>query len=61
VALGSDYDGATRVGFDTSELRALTQALLDAGLSDESLGRVLGGNALRVLSQTLPVGPAGSP
>lgn len=61
VALGSDYDGVTRMGFDTSELRALTQALLDAGMSDESLGRVLGGNALRVLSQTLPVGSAGSP
>ena len=61
VALGSDYDGATRVGFDTSELRALTQALLDAGLGDESLKRVLGGNARRVLSQTLPAGTGGTP
>ena len=61
VALGSDYDGATRVGFDTSELRALTQALLDAGLSDESVRRVLGENARRVLSQTLPASGGSTP
>jgi microsomal dipeptidase-like Zn-dependent dipeptidase len=54
VALGSDYDGATRVGFDTSELRVVTQALLDAGLSDDAVRRVLGDNALRVLRETLP-------
>jgi membrane dipeptidase len=54
VGLGSDYDGATTVGFDTSQLPALTQALLDAGLDDETIRKVLGGNALRVLRATLP-------
>jgi microsomal dipeptidase-like Zn-dependent dipeptidase len=54
VALGSDYDGATTVGFDTSRLPALTQAMLDAGLPQESIRRILGGNALRVLESTLP-------
>lgn len=60
VALGSDYDGATRVGFDTSELRVVTQALLDAGLPEASIRRVLGGNARRLLAQNLPDGGAGS-
>ena len=54
VALGSDYDGATNVGFDTSQLPALTQALLDAGFSDASVRKILGGNVLRVLRETLP-------
>jgi len=54
AALGSDYDGATTVGFDTSALPALTQALLDAGLDGDEVGRVLGGNVLRVLDRTLP-------
>jgi membrane dipeptidase len=54
VALGSDYDGATTVGFDTSQLRALTQEMLEAGLPEDSIHKILGGNALRVLRQTLP-------
>lgn len=56
VALGSDYDGATTVGFDVSGLPAVTQAMLDAGLSDEEIGMVLGRNVVRVLSKTLPAG-----
>jgi microsomal dipeptidase-like Zn-dependent dipeptidase len=54
VALGSDYDGGTSVGFDTSQLPALTQALLDAGIPPEGVSKILGGNALRVLRATLP-------
>lgn len=54
VALGSDYDGATTVGFDTSALPAITQALLDVGLSERDVRRILGGNVLRLLSQVLP-------
>jgi microsomal dipeptidase-like Zn-dependent dipeptidase len=54
VALGSDYDGATTVGFDTSQLRALTQEMLDDGLPEDSVRKILGTNALRVLRQTLP-------
>jgi microsomal dipeptidase-like Zn-dependent dipeptidase len=64
VGLGSDYDGGTTVGFDTSELPALTQALVDAGFDDETIRKVLGGNALRVLRATLPrraSGSAGAP
>jgi membrane dipeptidase len=54
VALGSDYDGAATVGFDTSELRALTQEMLEGGLPEDSVRKILGANALRVLRQTLP-------
>jgi len=54
VALGSDYDGGTVVGFDTSQLRALTQQMLDDGLSEASIRRIVGENAIRVLRRTLP-------
>lgn len=54
AALGSDYDGATTVGFDTSQLPAITQALLDAGFAEAGIRRILGGNVQRVLAATLP-------
>lgn len=53
VGLGSDYDGGTTVGFDTAHLDALTQALLDAGLSEADIARVMGGNAARLLAAGL--------
>jgi membrane dipeptidase len=49
VGLGSDYDGATTVRFDTSGLAQVTQALLDEGLSPEEVRAVMGGNALRLI------------
>lgn len=49
VALGSDYDGATTVRFDTSKLVQMTQALIDAGFSDDEIRAAMGGNAIRVL------------
>jgi len=62
VALGSDYDGATTVRFDTSKLVQVTQALIDAGFSDADIRAAMGGNAVRVLRAGLvplapPVGP----
>jgi len=55
VALGSDYDGATSVYFDTSELSALTQALLDEGLNEEEIRAVMGGNQIRFFQKYLPL------
>jgi microsomal dipeptidase-like Zn-dependent dipeptidase len=49
VALGSDYDGATTVRFDTSQLVQVTQALLDEGFTPDEIRAAMGGNALRVL------------
>ncbi|SFR31804.1 Zn-dependent dipeptidase, dipeptidase homolog [Yoonia tamlensis] len=54
VSLGSDFDGSVATAFDTSELAALTQALIDAGLSDDQIGKVMGGNMVRVLRERLP-------
>jgi microsomal dipeptidase-like Zn-dependent dipeptidase len=49
VALGSDYDGATTVRFDTSQLVQVTQALMDEGFTTAEIRAVMGENALRVI------------
>lgn len=49
VALGSDYDGATTVRFDTSQLTQVTQALMDEGFTEPEIRAVMGGNVLRVI------------
>jgi membrane dipeptidase len=49
VALGSDYDGATTVRFDTSQLVQVTQALMDAGFTAGEIRAAMGGNAMRVI------------
>lgn len=49
VALGSDYDGATTVRFDTGQLVQVTQALLDEGFTPDEIAAVMGENALRVI------------
>jgi microsomal dipeptidase-like Zn-dependent dipeptidase len=54
VALGSDYDGATHVRFDTSELAVLTGAMSEAGFSDEEIRKVMGGNAMEFFLARLP-------
>ncbi|WBU64488.1 dipeptidase [Paracoccus aerodenitrificans] len=54
VSLGSDYDGSVDAPFDTAGLAALTQALLDEGLSEDQIAGVMGGNMMRYLSESLP-------
>jgi microsomal dipeptidase-like Zn-dependent dipeptidase len=54
VGLGSDWDGAVAVPFDAAGLPALTDALLDAGLDDETIRAVMGENALRLFAEVLP-------
>ncbi|SNR24778.1 peptidase M19 [Paracoccus sediminis] len=56
VTLGSDYDGSVGVPFDAANLAALTQALLDAGLTDAQITKIMGTNMIRYLSETLPEG-----
>ena len=53
VALGSDYDGATTVRFDTSQLVQVTQALMDAEFTPDEIRAAMGGNAIRVLRDGL--------
>ena len=62
VALGSDYDGATVVRFDTSQLVQVTQALLDEGFTAQEIRAVMGENALRVIRAGLvPMAKAAAP
>lgn len=53
VSLGSDYDGTIATQFDTAELAALTQALMDEGLSEDVIRKVSGGNLVRVMRARL--------
>ncbi len=53
VSLGSDFDGSIATSFDTSELAALTHALLEAGLTEAQIRKVMGENMIRVLRARL--------
>lgn len=53
VSLGSDFDGSVRTGFDTSELAGLTHALINEGVSEVQIRKVMGENMLRVLRDRL--------
>ena len=54
VAYGSDFDGAVTTAIDTAGLPRLTQALLDAGLSEAQIRRVAGENVRDFLLKNLP-------
>jgi microsomal dipeptidase-like Zn-dependent dipeptidase len=54
VALGSDFDGAITAPFDVTGLPAITEALLTQGYGEEDVGRIMGGNVMRVLGDQLP-------
>lgn len=54
VALGSDFDGAVQTPFDASGMVQITDALIDAGLQDDAIGKVMGGNVVRLLGEALP-------
>ena len=54
VGLGSDFDGTVRTPFDATGLVQLTEALLEAGFTEKEIRKIMGGNVLRVLRETLP-------
>lgn len=54
IALGSDFDGTVTTPLDASEMPAITQALMDRGLSDEDIRMVMGGNTVRFFLDNLP-------
>ncbi len=54
VALGSDFDGATRAPFDASGMALLTQGLMQAGVPEADIAKIIGENAFRVLRENLP-------
>jgi microsomal dipeptidase-like Zn-dependent dipeptidase len=54
VALGSDFDGAVEVPFDTSGVVQITDALLKAGFKEDEIRKIMGENVARTLQTYLP-------
>ncbi len=54
VALGSDFDGAITAPFDTTGLVLITEALLQEGLSEDDIAKIMGGNAFALFAKLLP-------
>lgn len=54
VALGSDFDGGITAPFDSSGWALLTDALLQEGISEQDVHRIMGENVVRVLLEVLP-------
>jgi microsomal dipeptidase-like Zn-dependent dipeptidase len=54
VALGSNFDGGTALPFDATGIPLITEVLLDNGFRKEELARIMGGNIVRLLRDTLP-------
>lgn len=61
VALGSDFDGATRTPWDTRGVIVLTEALLASGMPANEVAKVMGGNARDFLLRTLPAATSRRP
>jgi len=55
IALGSDFDGSVATAIDTSELSAITQALLNLDVSEADIRLVMGANMQRFLAENLPL------
>ncbi len=54
VALGSDFDGGVTTPFDSSGWALLTDALLQEGLSEQDIHKIMGENVVRVLLEVFP-------
>jgi membrane dipeptidase len=54
VALGSDFDGAITAPFDTTGLVEITDAMLEAGYSEQEIRMIMGENVVRFLKANLP-------
>ncbi|WP_137939177.1 dipeptidase [Chitinivorax sp. B] len=53
VALGSDWDGAVGTPIDAARLVELTDALLQAGFSEQEIRQIMGENVLSYLQRVL--------
>lgn len=61
VGMGSDWDGGVPAIVDSAGVVHLTEALLREGFGHDEIRKIMGGNVIRVLRQTLPPGPSGGP
>jgi microsomal dipeptidase-like Zn-dependent dipeptidase len=56
VALGSDFDGAVTTQIDASELVRITDALLELGMDEQTIRKVMGQNQIDFIRANLPAG-----
>jgi membrane dipeptidase len=54
VSLGTDFDGAIPAPVDASGLGLITEKLMERGLNEEQIRKIMGENTLRVLTSNLP-------
>lgn len=54
VALGSDFDGTVTTSLDTSELAAITHELIEQGMDETRIAKVMGTNARDFFARELP-------
>jgi membrane dipeptidase len=54
VALGSDFDGAVKTTFDSSQIIFITEALIREGFTQDEIHLLMGGNALHFFQENLP-------
>ena len=54
VALGSDFDGTVTTRIDASDLGYITEALLERGISEETVAKVMGQNQIDFFMAQLP-------
>ncbi len=54
IALGSDFDGTSRVIVDVAGMPLITHALLAHGYSRKDVTKIMGANYLRILENVLP-------
>jgi microsomal dipeptidase-like Zn-dependent dipeptidase len=54
IGLGSDFDGGITAPFDSSGWALLTDALLQEGISEQDIHKIMGENVVRVLLDVLP-------
>lgn len=54
VGLGSDFDGVITAPFDTSGLAEITEELQNQDVPDTDIAKIMGGNTLRLLRESLP-------
>jgi len=53
IALGSDWDGGT-TSITANQISEVTEELLNLGVSESAIHKVMGGNSLRFLKENLP-------
>ena len=54
VCFGSDFDGSITPSFDISQLPVLTHIMLERGLHESTVKKIMGGNGLRFFGTVLP-------